>query len=183
MCRIDWLWCFNIPSIYSVITFKTAWFENQTRWPEPLVWHELNHNDFMSWLLHRQEMNNLSDSQMKTKRSALNCLFMDYGQQEVYKSINSELTPLLKGLRRDIIDDRTRNGGKLREGKKGLQIETYSIISKCFILDSVATNHHCDGQFSHLFLVLMWNLMCRASNCCDILLEHLEWSQDALVVF
>ena len=70
----------------------------------------------MSWLLHRQEMNNLSDSQMKTKRSALNCLFMDYGQQEVYKSINSELTPLLKGLRRDIIDDRTRNGGKLREG-------------------------------------------------------------------
>ncbi|CAM9448315.1 unnamed protein product, partial [Chrysoparadoxa australica] len=52
-----------------------------------------------------------------------------------------------------------------------------------FLKYSVADNKHCDGPFAHLYFVLMWNLMCWSSNVPNVLLQHLEWKEDAAVVY
>lgn len=71
----------------------------------------------------------------------------------------------------------------MREGKSPLSMELYRMLATCFMADAVADNGHCDGTFGHLFFVLMWNLMCRAANCDDILLQHIEWKGDAMAIY
>ena len=40
-----------------------------------------------------------------------------------------------------------------------------------------------DFIFSHLYLTISWNLMCRAGNTGSICFEHVEWSEDALKIY
>jgi hypothetical protein len=63
-----------------------------------------------------------------------------------------------------------------------LSIGLYQLLALSFVQDSVH-HGHCDGPFAHLFFLLMWNLMCRASNCDDVLWQHVEWRGDALVIY
>lgn len=71
----------------------------------------------------------------------------------------------------------------MREGKLPLSFSAYRALSKSLQSQSIALNSHCDGPFNQLYLMFMWNLMCRASNCNIIKLEHLEWRNDSLLVF
>jgi hypothetical protein len=48
--------------------------------------------------------------------------------------------------------------------------------------DAARSNGHKDRVFSHSFLVIMWNLMCRAVNVTTILLAHIEMRGDAMAI-
>jgi len=60
-------------------------------------------------------------------------------------------------------------------GKKPLKFETYRWLSKKFLLQGEA--------FGHLFTLLSWNLMCRASNTVNIHGTHIEWIEDSLAIW
>jgi hypothetical protein len=72
---------------------------------------------------------------------------------------------------------------KSSEGKQPLSVEQYRALARAFHADAIAANGHLEGAFANLFFVLMWNLMCRASNCVHILLQHLEWRGDAIAIY
>lgn len=171
------------PSI-SLFRCKLPGMSNDSdSWPPPLHWERVTAEVIMEWLLCRYEQGSLTKSQLNTKRSAIHCLFKDYGASQVYASMIHDLSDLSKGLRRKITENRTFSGGEVREGKLPLSFNSYRSIGKALQLEAVASNAHCDGPFNHLYFVLMWNLMCRASNCSMVKLEHLEWRNDALVIF
>ena len=44
------------------------------------------------------------------------------------------------------------------------------------------SNSH-ESIFAHTFLVIGWNLMCRASNTLNIKYEHMLWKRDSLGIF
>ena len=156
---------------------------NNDKWPAPLKWSDMTAEVIVEWLLKKYDEGNLSKSQLNTRRSAVYCLFKDYGASKSYADFTHELSDLCKGLRRKISDNRSRDGGEVREGKLPLSFNAYRALGEALQSQSVALNWHCDGPFNHLYFVLMWNLMCRASNCNMIRLEHLEWRNDALVIF
>jgi hypothetical protein len=47
----------------------------------------------------------------------------------------------------------------------------------------VAENAWKNGDmFPHLFLILCWNLLARCINVSKIMIQHMSWSQDAMVI-
>ena len=39
-----------------------------------------------------------------------------------------------------------------------------------------------DSIFAHTFIIMAWNLVCRATNTCSIHLHYIEWVDDSLCV-
>jgi hypothetical protein len=70
-----------------------------------------------------------------------------------------------------------QEGDKLSEGKDPLPFTLYKLLcSKCLI------SNQKDLLFVHVFLIMSWNLMCRAGNCVSIHFNHLSWKNDSLQI-
>ena len=67
--------------------------------------------------------------------------------------------------------------GNSRIRKIPLTFSMYgSLALSLYMMDSV------EFLFTHCFLILCWNLMARASNVCEINLNHLSWEGDSMGV-
>ena len=75
---------------------------------------------------------------------------------------------------------RGRSGGGVKEGKDPMSVELYRSLSHWFIEWNTM-----DGIFALCFLVLTWNLSCRANNTCNIKLSEIEWAStfDAFKIY
>ena len=73
-----------------------------------------------------------------------------------------------------------RNTHGVKEGKDPMSVELYKHICR-WLLDWGTI----DGVFAHCFLVLTWNLSCRASNTGNIRFSEIEWSStfDAFEIY
>ena len=40
-----------------------------------------------------------------------------------------------------------------------------------------------ESIFARTFMIMTWNLVCRATNTCSIHLHHIEWVDDSLCVY
>jgi integrase len=108
-------------------------------------------------------------------RTAIRNLFFLYGTNW-YIDFETKQSRLYKGLSR-LARERIANG----ESKKGvdpLQFGDFKRLAASFLNSSKT-----EVIFSHAFLVLSWNLMCRASNCVGVCLEHIEWQNDDLSIW
>ena len=44
-------------------------------------------------------------------------------------------------------------------------------------------NSNKESILTHVYMILSWNLMCRANNTSSICLNHLEWRNDSLGIY
>ena len=91
---------------------------------------------------------------------------------------NKNLTQFQRGMKRKVTSEKVKSGQSLEEGKKPMNFDAYKLMCKKLI-----EMEKDEGAFAHLFLILEWNLMARASNCLLLNLGHIEWRNDCLVFF
>jgi integrase len=78
------------------------------------------------------------------------------------------------GLRRLEALERQTGKRQLVPGKLALEFKVFKEISTLFLKKN--------DFFSHLYLILTWNLVCRSSETANVTLEHLGWHHDAMTV-
>ncbi|KAF0715488.1 Aste57867_3346 [Aphanomyces stellatus] len=89
---------------------------------------------------------------------------------------DDDMKDLFQGMRRHHAEQ-TQSGGIKESGIRPMGLSTYESLS-------LASLKLMDGGFSHLFLALSWNLMCRSMSTQTILFDHFSFEKDAIgVVF
>jgi hypothetical protein len=120
----------------------------------------------------------LSKSAYGNKRSALFHMFCLHTGMGFPKEFEHELGNLMKGFFRIMAEECQDGQGDMREGKEPMTCELYHLLCTWFV--EMGTQ---DAMFAHCFLVLTWNLMCRANNTSRICMSHLQWFNDAMRIF
>lgn len=105
--------------------------------------------------------------------AAVKDLFRTYNC-EVSPEYQREIEKLSKGYARDVAPDREKN----HRGKEALPFDVYCDIGR-HTLQVVSA----DYVFARTFMILQWNLMCRAENTEKVELKHLNWNNDCLEVY
>jgi hypothetical protein len=126
----------------------------------------------------------LSKSSYGNKRSSLFHLFRMHNRTGFTDEFDAELAGLYKSFFQRITKHPFRSGianigegnneeaGAFKEGKEPLSVELYKAI--CGWLLSYNT---VDGIFAYCYLVLTWNLACRAGNTSRILYRDVCWTE------
>ncbi|KAF0711842.1 hypothetical protein As57867_005008, partial [Aphanomyces stellatus] len=84
------------------------------------------------------------------------CAIKDYYKRQgvpLPSQYDDDMKDLFQGMRRHHAEQ-TQSGGIKESGKRPMGLSTYESLS-------LASLKLMDGGFSHLFLALSWNLMCR----------------------
>ena len=101
----------------------------------------------------------------------------------VYKSarigmpepMKKDLAIFINGMKRNVTAAKKILGLKITEGKEALSFEAYELVAKKLFHSKAKRD-----VFNHLFLVLDWNLMKRAENCVDAMINHISFGSDCL---
>ena len=145
----------------------------------PIVLQKVTFNVFSNYLATKRNKKGqmLSKSTYGTLRSALTHLYKMAGQ-EIPDKFRQEMSTFSRGIKRKVTQEKMESGLSLEEGKKAMNFDVYKLM--CRKMLEISSD---EGPFAHLFLILEWNLMARASNCMNFRLGHLEWRHDCLVFF
>lgn len=140
--------------------------------------------DFILTLTGRNGSRHLSNSSYNNKRAALHHLFRLHNRIGFRRFFKNELGNLFKGLYRTVAQNRqviqidnantpaprVNNNNKVSEGKEPMSVELYKAL--CGWLLNYGT---VDGIFAYCFLILSWNLSCRAANTANIRFKDISW--------
>jgi hypothetical protein len=125
--------------------------------------HLMTASEYMSYLVKVRKKdadgNFLSNSSYGNKRSALYHLFRVHNQTGYSEVFRRELANL-------------DNMAGAREGKEPMSVELYK--SLCRWLLDYGTR---DGIFAYSYLILTWNLACRAGNTARITYQDMTWTE------
>lgn len=133
---------------------------------------------FFRWLvLLEVEKGQPSNATFNRHRSALRNLYQMYHQRQSVE-FSDELSILFRGLKRDNADRKANGEGTVKEGKDPLDFGLYTHICELILKEGTK-----DAIFAHTFMVLAWNLMCRAMNVAEICWNHVAWHEDALQIY
>ncbi|OWZ02720.1 hypothetical protein PHMEG_00025674 [Phytophthora megakarya] len=125
----------------------------------------------------------LSSSCVKGYRSALVDLYKNE-QRILNPDTDRELNILLEGYDKLINDLRKRGLMKISEGKQYLKSSGYSLLASTLMKSRPEKSGQtwATTTFSWAYFVLMWNLMSRSESVENIMLQHLDWVEDSLVI-
>ena len=84
-------------------------------------------------------------------------------------AFNDELTTRYRGLKRKTAKRVASGDGKVKVGKDPIDFNLYQYIALKHL-----TLKNKEYIFSHCFLLICWNLMCRAGNGVSICFSHLD---------
>jgi integrase len=145
----------------------------------PIIFSELTAKIFFEWMLSlcKADGSTLGHSTYSSHRAALFNLFRDYGEQ-MPQHLSDELSILFKGLKREIVSRIASGDGRVKTGKDAMDFSLYRYLGKAFLKSG-----KCECCFGHCFLILCWNLMCRAGNLVSVCYSHMEWKNDALGIY
>jgi integrase len=139
---------------------------------EPILFSNITAHDFMTFLASlSQDGSGLSTSTYSLQRSAFLFLFSEYGQS-MNEDLKNQLAYHFKGLKR--LNANSGDGGC---GKDPLSFSIYRFLTLEFLKQKQKKY-----TFARLFMILSWNLICRASNTFAIRFSHLDWVEDSLCV-
>jgi hypothetical protein len=99
---------------------------------------------------------------------ALYKIFRDY-HQLMSLEFENELKNHFKGLKRRLAADAAEGNRAIMPGKSPL----FRLNS--FLLEETLRADSKEFVFARTFMLISWNLMCRASNAVDIKYEHMGW--------
>ena len=97
---------------------------------------------------------------------------------KISPEFQKDLNTFQRGMKRKVTSKKVKSGRSLEEGKKPMNFDVYKLMCK-----KLLQMEKDEGAFAHLFLILEWNLMARASNCLLLHLGHIEWRNNCLVFF
>lgn len=140
----------------------------------PLVLSRLDANtvgQFIVWT-NAQQGKKLGIDTVRVFLSAIKDLFRTYNVQ-VPAEYQREVDKLSRGYAKDNVSAR-----KNTRGKEPLPFELFAAVSQKMLQASTT-----DCVFARTFLILQWNLMCRADNMEHLKVEHLGWRNDCLLVY
>ena len=139
----------------------------------------LNHNDFAKWITVVQKKGGGKPSQASydAYRRGLTQFFDDHGRY-YEPNFDQQLSKFYSGLKTDTAELAQAGIGKVRKGKSPLPMDLYKFLALTFLGQGKSGN-----VFAHLFLILQWNLMCRAKNVKTIGFCHMKVCGDALGIF
>ncbi|ETO75406.1 hypothetical protein F444_08996 [Phytophthora nicotianae P1976] len=142
---------------------------NQDLRVDPLIFDTLAAEDFVIWLvtLKRKDDDALSYSALNTHRADLCDLFRDYGKT-MSKRWSRSLPPISKGLKHTFATDASNEASEIKTDKDPLMLDLYSFL--CGKMLALPGKKMC---FSHTYIVIAWNLMCRSSNAFGIRHFHM----------
>ena len=127
----------------------------------------------------------MSVSTVKGYRSALVDLYRTHGK-ELDKKLDMELMSILNGYEKVICELKQRGRMSINEGKRHLKWSGYLLLAEKFMKRTPSEGSH--GQswstvvFGWAFLVIMWNLMSRSESVDSLMLQHIDWDCDALII-
>ena len=130
----------------------------------------------------------LSKSSYGGKRSALFHFFRLHNEIGFPEAFQTRLKVLYKGFFRNLtkgktgaaddpianVDDNVGVDERnvCQEGKRPMSVELYRSLCRWFLEWG-----DLEGVFCYCFLVLTWNLMCRANNTCYIVFADVDWTK------
>eukprot|EP00834_Sanchytrium_tribonematis_P003532 NODE_139_length_16235_cov_0.569038.p3 type:complete len:603 gc:universal NODE_139_length_16235_cov_0.569038:14135-15943(+) len=108
------------------------------------------------------------------------------GLAHLFREYNVTMTPELSesqsrnylGLRRTTAQRTADGEGRIKVGKDPMDFPLLK-----FICESLLKSKEKENVFGRCFILICWNLMCRAGNVVSICLEHLEWRNDSLCIY
>ena len=117
---------------------------------------------------------------MSTIRAYKSALLWHYGEERkiIDPVINLAIESVLKGYQRKVANLKAEGKMPVFEGKYHLPYDGYCIIAKALL----HTEPHNRMLFGWPFLLLQWNLIARSATVSGIMMEHVSWEGDALLV-
>jgi len=114
---------------------------------------------------------------LSSNRSALYNLYRD---ERVSPSdhLVRELKVHYRGFRVIDANEKQKGTRPVTTGKKPLEFSFYQYIAEEMLKSSKK-----EFIFARCWMILSWNLMCRAQNTAEVRHSHLEWCEDSLVVY
>ena len=91
--------------------------------------------------------------------------------------ISQSLDTMLKGYKRMVSTYKQQGKMPVFEGKFHLPFDGY-----CLLAETLLGAEHSQMLFGWPFLVLQWNLMARSATVSDMMLEHVGWEGDSLLI-
>jgi len=100
------------------------------------------------------------------------------------KDIDSHLNQLIKGYEVVIAKKKATGVMNISEGKSALSFSGYIEICKIMMKMQPQGNRNpfTKGIFGWSYMIFMWNLMARAASVGNIMLQHVDWREDSLLV-
>ena len=133
---------------------------------------------FFGWLIDEKHKDTpLAISSVKMYKSALKWYYKERNVM-MTPEINQELETLMKGYQRRVSQFKLDGKMAVFEGKYHLPFAGYRMLATV-ILQSLSFN---EMLFAWPFLLLQWNLIARSATVSSVMLEHIGWEGDALLI-
>ena len=112
-------------------------------------------------------------------KNALDYYYEDTLKTKMNKITVDKIAQLLTGLRKKRAKAKLDGTLSLHEGKDSIKFRGYK-----FLVEMVVFGHNCckTAVFLWCYINLMWNLIQRSNNVALLKFEHIEWSEDAIVI-
>jgi len=104
-------------------------------------------------------------------------VFRDF-QKDLPLEFKNALQEFYVGLKKDLNQIDATGVLKITTGKEPMSMTTYRLFCKTMMF-SDKRNY----IFARTFLIICWNLMCRAGNAESIQFNHMCWNEDHLQIF
>jgi hypothetical protein len=133
---------------------------------------------FFGWLIdvHFKE----KEASFQTIRQYKSALKWHYAEKKLVMQpdVNQGIETLLKGYERMLATLRLEGKRKAFEGKLHLTFAGYCSLAQA----SFNTKPFAQMLFAWPYLVMQWNLMARAASVSSLMMEHVAWEGDALLI-
>lgn len=119
-------------------------------------------------------------STMNTIGSAINYLYRVHGiQHTMDPRLKAAIKDFMAGHRRMVATAKGNGELPLFEGKRAISFSGYHKLAK-YSLEKQTSR--LGSFYSHLFIVLSWNLFARSHSIASLMFNHIEWKEDSLLI-
>jgi hypothetical protein len=133
--------------------------------------------NFFGWLIDTKYKDKpAASSTIRGYKSALVSLYKERSLQ-LEPDINQRLESLLVGYQRRVAELKMSGKMAIFEGKLHLTFEGYRVLARA-LLKALPSQM----LFAWPYLLLQWNLIARAKTVALLMMEHISWEADALLV-
>ena len=133
---------------------------------------------FFGWLIDDKHKDKpLAVSSVTGYKSALKWYYKEK-RLTMVPEVNQELNTLLKGYQRRVSQLKLDGRMPVFEGKYHLPFEGYRVLAALLF----RSDRFDEMLFAWPFLVLQWNLIARTATVSSIMMEHIGWEGDALLI-
>lgn len=92
--------------------------------------------------------------------------------------VDQSIELLLRGYRRSVSQKKLDGELPSFEGKYHITFDGYCLIARALFTSTTFSNM----LFGWPFLVLQWNLLCRSATVSKMMMEHIGWEGDSLLI-